>query len=69
MVTGAASFTGSHSVESLLARGCEVLLISAGRSIRFFGDGSFSRDYTCVTDIMQGVLRAIERTRSPVHAH
>jgi UDP-glucuronate 4-epimerase len=39
-------------------------LMAAGEPIPFFGDGSFSRDYTYITDIVQGVLGAIERTRS-----
>jgi UDP-glucuronate 4-epimerase len=38
-------------------------LISAGEPIPFYGDGSDSRDYTYITDIMQGVLGALERTR------
>ncbi len=35
--------------------------ISAGRPIRLFGDGSTSRDYTFVDDIVAGVLAACER--------
>lgn len=43
-------------------------LISAGEPIPFFGDGSYSRDYTYTTDILQGVLGAIDRTRTtPLH--
>jgi UDP-glucuronate 4-epimerase len=38
-------------------------LISAGEPIPFFGDGTFSRDFTYVTDTIQGVLGAIDRTR------
>ena len=38
-------------------------LISSGRPIPVYGDGSSSRDYTYVTDTVQGVLGAIERTR------
>jgi UDP-glucuronate 4-epimerase len=37
-------------------------LMWEGRAIPFFGDGSFSRDYTYVTDTIQGVLGAVERT-------
>jgi UDP-glucuronate 4-epimerase len=44
-------------------------LIAAGRPIPFFGDGSFSRDYTYVTDVMQGVLGAVDRTRTPLARH
>ena len=39
-------------------------LISSGRPIPVFGDGSSSRDYTYVTDTVQGVLAAIDRSRS-----
>lgn len=44
-------------------------LISAGEPIPFYGDGSFSRDYTYVTDTVQGVIGAVERTgtMSPGH--
>jgi UDP-glucuronate 4-epimerase len=37
-------------------------LISAGRPIPVFGDGSTARDYTYVEDIVDGVLAASERT-------
>lgn len=37
-------------------------LISAGRPIPVFGDGSTARDYTYVDDIVDGVLAASERT-------
>ncbi|MGH7720559.1 MAG: NAD-dependent epimerase/dehydratase family protein [Gemmatimonadaceae bacterium] len=37
-------------------------LMVAGRSIPFFGDGTYSRDYTYITDTLQGVLGAIDRT-------
>lgn len=36
-------------------------MILAGEPLPFFGDGSTSRDYTFVTDIVDGVVRAIER--------
>jgi UDP-glucuronate 4-epimerase len=39
-------------------------LISAGEPVPFFGDGSDSRDYTYITDTVQGVLGALERTRT-----
>jgi UDP-glucuronate 4-epimerase len=39
-------------------------LISAGEPVPFFGDGSDSRDYTYITDTVQGVLGAVERTRT-----
>lgn len=38
-------------------------LMLAGRPIPVFGDGSQARDYTYVTDVLQGVLGAVERTR------
>jgi UDP-glucuronate 4-epimerase len=38
-------------------------LIAAGEPIPVFGDGSTSRDYTYIADILQGVLGAVERTR------
>lgn len=36
-------------------------LLLAGREIPFYGDGSSRRDYTYVGDIVQGVVRALER--------
>ncbi len=36
-------------------------LIEAGKPIPLFGDGSSSRDYTFVDDIVAGILAAIER--------
>lgn len=36
-------------------------LIEAGRPIPVFGDGSTSRDYTYIDDIVDGVLRALDR--------
>jgi len=38
-------------------------LIDRGLPLPRFGDGSTSRDYTYVDDIIQGVLRAIERVQ------
>ncbi|MEM9374219.1 MAG: NAD-dependent epimerase/dehydratase family protein [Planctomycetota bacterium] len=35
--------------------------ISSGRAITLFGDGSTSRDYTYVDDIVSGIMAAIER--------
>lgn len=35
-------------------------LISAGKKIPFFGDGSSSRDYTYIDDIVSGVLKAVD---------
>jgi UDP-glucuronate 4-epimerase len=40
-----------------------VRLIESGLSVPMFGDGSSSRDYTFVADIVQGICRALERTR------
>src|SRR5581483_9170166 len=39
-------------------------LIERGRAVPMFGDGSTRRDYTYVGDIVDGVVRAIERCRS-----
>ena len=36
-------------------------LIRAGKPLPFFGDGSTRRDYTYVDDIVQGVVRALDR--------
>jgi UDP-glucuronate 4-epimerase len=44
-------------------------LMEAGEPIPFFGDGSFSRDYTHISDIIQGVLGAINRTRAQPGGH
>jgi UDP-glucuronate 4-epimerase len=38
-------------------------LIEAGKPIPVFGDGSTSRDYTYIADIVDGVLRATERCK------
>jgi len=35
--------------------------IAAGREISVFGDGSTERDYTHVTDLLQGILAALDR--------
>jgi len=35
--------------------------ILAGQPVEFFGDGSTRRDYTHVTDIVQGILAALDR--------
>jgi UDP-glucuronate 4-epimerase len=40
-------------------------LISEGKSIPFYGDGSTSRDYTFIEDIVAGVRAAIDYTESP----
>ena len=36
-------------------------LISAGQPLPFFGDGSTSRDYTFVDDIVDGIMAALDR--------
>lgn len=36
-----------------------------GKPVTMFGDGSTSRDYTFIDDIVQGVLAAIDYNRSP----
>jgi len=38
-----------------------VRAVSEGRPIPFFGDGSTRRDYTYVADIVDGVVRALDR--------
>ncbi|HEX4823353.1 MAG TPA: NAD-dependent epimerase/dehydratase family protein [Candidatus Polarisedimenticolaceae bacterium] len=38
-------------------------LMSRGEEVPVFGDGSSGRDYTYVDDIVEGIVRAIERTR------
>merc|ERR1712228_980032 len=35
--------------------------VSRGEEIQQFGDGSSSRDYTYIDDIVEGVVRAIDR--------
>lgn len=44
-------------------------LISSGAPIPFFGDGSQSRDYTYITDILLGVIGAVDRTRGTGPGH
>ncbi|HEX5436352.1 MAG TPA: GDP-mannose 4,6-dehydratase [Gemmatimonadaceae bacterium] len=44
-------------------------LISAGEPIPFYGTGEDSRDYTYMTDVLQGVLGAIDRTRTTALHH
>jgi UDP-glucuronate 4-epimerase len=39
-------------------------LLADGREIEQFGDGSSARDYTYVTDVIDGILLAAERCRS-----
>jgi UDP-glucuronate 4-epimerase len=43
--------------------------ISCGEPIPFFGDGTAERDYTYVTDTVQGVLGAINLTRTSKPGH
>lgn len=40
-----------------------VRLIEAGEPIPLFGDGRMRRDYTYISDIVDGVLRALDRCR------
>jgi UDP-glucuronate 4-epimerase len=35
--------------------------VSKGRQIKQFGDGSSSRDYTYISDIVDGIVRSIDR--------
>jgi UDP-glucuronate 4-epimerase len=44
-------------------------LLEAGKPLPVFGDGSASRDYTYVSDIVQGVVAAIDRTRAVALRH
>ncbi len=39
-------------------------LLGKGEPIPFYGDGGTERDYTWIDDILQGVLAAIDRTRT-----
>ena len=39
-------------------------LMSKGEPIPFYGDGSSERDYTWIDDILQGVVAAIDRSRT-----
>lgn len=39
-------------------------LMASGREIPVFGDGTTGRDYTFVDDIVEGIVRALERARS-----
>lgn len=41
-------------------------LMRKGEPIPFFGDGSSERDYTWIDDILQGVIAAIDRSRTHV---
>jgi UDP-glucuronate 4-epimerase len=43
--------------------------IAAGEPIPFFGDGTAVRDYTYITDTVQGVLGAVDRTHSAEPGH
>ncbi len=43
--------------------------IIAGDPVPFFGDGTAERDYTYITDTVQGVLGAIDRTRAQAPGH
>jgi UDP-glucuronate 4-epimerase len=40
-------------------------LMARGEPIPLFGDGTTARDYTYIDDILQGIVAAIELTRSP----
>jgi len=43
-------------------------LLEAGQPLPVFGDGGAQRDFTYVSDIVQGVVAAIDRTRAvPLH--
>ena len=41
-----------------------VRAISAGRAVQQFGDGTSARDYAYVGDIVDGIVRALERART-----
>jgi UDP-glucuronate 4-epimerase len=36
-------------------------LLAAGRTVEQYGDGSSARDYTFISDIVEGIVRALER--------
>jgi UDP-glucuronate 4-epimerase len=38
-------------------------LLAAGREIEQYGDGSSARDYTFVSDVVEGIVRALDRCR------
>ena len=38
-------------------------LMAAGETVEQYGDGSSSRDYTYISDIVDGIVRALERCR------
>jgi len=44
-------------------------LLEAGQPLPLFGDGTAQRDYTYVSDIVQGVVAAIDRTRAVALHH
>ena len=46
-----------------LAIACWAAAMRQGRPIPVFGDGSFERDFTYVSDVVDGVLRAGDRAR------
>ena len=37
-------------------------LIEEGKEVPIFGDGSMSRDYTCISDVVSALNQALERT-------
>ena len=39
-------------------------LIASGKAVPMFGDGSTRRDYTYIGDIVDGIVRAVDRCRS-----
>lgn len=39
-------------------------LIAAGEEVEQYGDGTSARDYTYVSDVVEGVVRALERCRA-----
>ena len=43
--------------------------IMAGEPVPFFGDGTAERDYTYITDTVQGVLGAVDHTRTTSSGH
>jgi UDP-glucuronate 4-epimerase len=43
--------------------------ILGGEPVPFFGDGTAERDYTYITDTVQGVLGAVDRTRASAPGH